>query len=50
MRDHNANGLELHWVEVRDERGTHMEARWSQAPATPVATPAAAVAHTPHAA
>jgi len=52
MRDRNANGLELRWVEVRDERGTHMEARWAQAAAAPVAaTPApAAVAPAPHAA
>lgn len=47
MHERNPHGLELHWVEVRDEHGTHLEARWSQAA---VAAPVAAETHTPHAA
>lgn len=60
MRDHKPHGLELRWVEVRDDRGSHMEARWSEASAAapvqtgPVQTApvqsAPVVTHTPHAA
>lgn len=46
MLDQNPNGLELHWVEVRDEHGAHMEAHWVCADAGPTTVET----HTPHAA
>lgn len=47
MRNDGSNsrstGPTCTWVEVTDARGrTHMEARWTVTPVTPVATPHAA--------
>lgn len=42
----NENDLELHWVEVRDEHGAHMEAHWT----CPDAAPTPLHTQAPHAA
>lgn len=52
MRDAKSNGLQMSWVQVRDESGrTHLEARWSAPVAEPAVAPVVPVtAPAPHAA